>query len=86
MVTNDCLRNTVIIRRMRGLGNQMCHYGAALGVAIQQSQRLLLDLFTFESYKLHTFQLDCLNVPQNSYVRSKLIKSKYYVKLYPYAF
>lgn len=67
MVDNQNTDNTVVIRLQGGLGNQMFQYAAALGLAVQQSRVLQLDVSAFEAYKTWPYQLNNLKVPQDFY-------------------
>jgi hypothetical protein len=58
---------TVVIRLLGGLGNQMFQYAAALGLSEKLGRTLSLDVSAFDAYKAWPYQLDVLQVPQNIY-------------------
>lgn len=52
----------IISRIVGGLGNQMFQYAVGRALSIESGQPLKLDLTQMERYKVHTFQLDQLNI------------------------
>ncbi len=66
-MNNPPIKNTVTVRLLGGLGNQMFQYASALGLAMRQNRELFLDISSFEAYKTWPYQLDCLDVPQDIY-------------------
>ncbi|MGV4793000.1 alpha-1,2-fucosyltransferase [Rhizobium sp. F40D2] len=73
MQGNPIRQGPVVIRLVGGLGNQMFQYAAALGLAEHQRRPLLLDVSAFATYKIRSYQLDCLNVPQDIYRGAPLV-------------
>lgn len=57
--------DSVVIRLVGGLGNQLFQYAAALALAMRQEKELLLDLSAFQAYRLRSYQLDRLRIPQD---------------------
>lgn len=55
----------IIVRIVGGLGNQMFQYASAYGLARSRSANLWLDVLAFNDYKLRSFELDRLTIPQN---------------------
>ena len=49
---------TVTVRIIGGLGNQMFQYAAGLALATRTGARLVLDTTAFETYTLHRYGLD----------------------------
>ncbi len=52
----------IIVRMTGGLGNQMFQYAAGYALASLHGVELALDISGFESYKLHKFGLDKLQI------------------------
>jgi hypothetical protein len=49
---------TIAVHIVGGLGNQMFQYACGRATALRSGARLLLDLSSFERYKLHRYGLD----------------------------
>lgn len=47
----------IITQILGGLGNQMFQYAAARALSLRCDTRLLLDISSFDNYKLHNFEL-----------------------------
>lgn len=52
----------VIVKIIGGLGNQMFQYAAGKSLAKKNKTDLKLDISAFETYKLHDYMLDKLNI------------------------
>lgn len=57
--------NTIIVKLIGGLGNQMFQYATARSLAARRGARVALDITGFEHYKLHRYALCYLNVEEN---------------------
>ena len=47
----------IVVRLIRGLGNQMFQYAAARALAIKKNTELLIDTTSFQTYHLHKYGL-----------------------------
>ncbi|OXG08783.1 glycosyl transferase family 11 [Flavobacterium araucananum] len=74
----------IVVQLIGGLGNQLFQYAAAKALALETKQKLYLDVSQFESYKLHNYALNHLNVISKTYKKPnrylRKIKSFYQKK------
>ena len=52
----------IIVKLIGGLGNQMFQYATARRLAFKHDTALILDLSSFETYKLHNYALNHFNI------------------------
>lgn len=55
----------IIVKIIGGLGNQMFQYSLGRSIAVKNNVELKLDISAFDSYKLHSYQLDKFNIIEN---------------------
>lgn len=48
-----------------GLWNQLFQYAYIKALSLRTKQKFLLDISSFQYYKLHNFSLDCFNIEKN---------------------
>lgn len=55
----------IIVKIIGGLGNQMFQYAVGRNIAIKNNVELMLDISSFNSYKLHSYGLNKFNIVEN---------------------